>query len=197
VNPLIERFWPVVASKPGRTLVPLCGKSVDMAWLAGRGYEVVGIDVSEVAARAFFSEQASDFAVWAIRDDAPFKVFEAGRVTILVGDFFDLTPDRFGRFAFVYDRAALIAMPREQRPAYVARLLTLLEEEGNMLLITIDYNSGQMAGPPFSVPEPEVRALFAGNRVDKLDEYDCLDTEPRFRERGLSWMTEVVYHVRR
>lgn len=64
-----------------------------------------------------------------------------------------------------------------------------------MLLIKIDYDQSEMNGPPYAVGEAEVRELFHGLRIEKLYEHDCLEDEPRFRERGLSWMSEAVYHL--
>ena len=37
-------------------LVPLCGKAHDLAFLAERGHRVVGVELSEIAVRAVFSE---------------------------------------------------------------------------------------------------------------------------------------------
>ena len=192
VNPLLERFWPKVAAAPGRTLAPLCGKSADLMWLASRGHDVVGVELSESAARAFMSEQG---LAATIADDPPFTMMRAGRITLLAGDFFDLTPNRIGRFDLIYDRAAIIALPADLRPAYARQLRSLLEPGGRMLLITLEYDQTQTDGPPFSVPESEVRALFVDLAIDRLHEHDCLDEEPRFKERGLKWMKEVVYHV--
>ena len=31
---------------PTRVLVPLCGKSLDLAWLATQGHQVVGVELS-------------------------------------------------------------------------------------------------------------------------------------------------------
>jgi hypothetical protein len=36
---------------------------------------------------------------------------------------------------------------------------------------------------------------FNGCRIDKLYIHDCLEEEHRFKERGLTWMREVVYRV--
>ena len=49
-----------------RVLVPLCGKSPDLLWLADRGHDVVGIEISEIAVAAFFDENALAYTV----DDA-------------------------------------------------------------------------------------------------------------------------------
>ncbi|MBL9037808.1 MAG: hypothetical protein JNG84_04760, partial [Archangium sp.] len=41
-----------------RVLVPLCGKSEDLAYLAALGHQVVGVELVELAARAFFTEHS-------------------------------------------------------------------------------------------------------------------------------------------
>jgi len=63
------------------------------------------------------------------------------------------------------------------------------------MLISLEYDTAKMDGPPLSIPEDEVRSLFADLVVRKLHEYDCLDDEPRFKERGVRWMKEVVYQL--
>ena len=192
VNPLLEQFLPQISKTPGRTLVPLCGKSEDLAWLLSQGHQVVGVDISEIAARAFASEQR---VAMTGTNEPPFTVFRAEHIAYYVGDFFNIQPDRIGRFDLIYDRAALIALPRDKRPEYVQHLKSLLVSGGNILLISLEYDPNKMEGPPFAVTESEVRSLFKGLRIDKLHEYDCIEEESRFKERGLDWMKEVVYRI--
>lgn len=40
-----------------RVLVPLCGKSPDLVWLADRGNEVFGVELSPLAVHSFFADQ--------------------------------------------------------------------------------------------------------------------------------------------
>ena len=192
VQPLLERFWTEVATGAGRVLVPLCGKSHDMIWLAARGHRVLGVDISRIAAQSFAAEHGLDFEVI---EEPPFTLMREEKVDFLIGDFFGLKPERVGRFALVYDRAALIALPEERRRDYVSTVESLIETAAHILLITIEYEPGAMEGPPYSVGEEEVRALYADAAVAKLYEHDCLDQEPRFRERGLEWMREAVYRI--
>ncbi|HLD65708.1 MAG TPA: thiopurine S-methyltransferase, partial [Pseudomonas sp.] len=38
VNPYLQRHWPILdLPAQARVLVPLCGKSLDLAWLAAQG----------------------------------------------------------------------------------------------------------------------------------------------------------------
>ena len=67
-----------------------------------------------------------------------------------------------------------------------------------MLLVTLDYPQQQMDGPPFAVSASEVQDLFgAGWSIDHLLEDDVLVREARFREKGITRMTENVFHLRR
>jgi thiopurine S-methyltransferase len=53
-----------------------------------------------------------------------------------------------------------------------------------------------MKGPPFSVDDGEVRSLFATcQSVDRLSSESIIETEPRFRERGLSTLIENAYLI--
>ena len=64
VNSHLQNYLPGFDLPPGsKIFVPLCGKAVDMAWLAEQGYEVIGIEISRVALEAFFAEQALDYGL--------------------------------------------------------------------------------------------------------------------------------------
>lgn len=173
-----------------RVLVPLCGKSEDLAFLAARGHDVIGIELAEQAVQAFFAEHG---LAPSIAPRGPFVAYEvgpgavraadpgaaaaaeptagpAGAITLLVGDFFAVTPELLGPVDALYDRAALIALPPELRPRYVARLRALVPAGAPALVITMEYDQAAMAGPPFAVLEPELRALYTGAVVELLEE---------------------------
>jgi thiopurine S-methyltransferase len=192
VNPLLKRYWPEVSKTFGKVFVPLCGKSEDLSWLALQGHGVVGVELSEIAVNAFSQEQGVPFT----RTQAgPFTAYRGQMITIYAGDFFQFNDEFEGLFPLFYDRAALIALPDAMRPKYVRKLQSLVAENGSGLLITVEYDPAAMAGPPFAVAEPEVRELFKTWHCEKRFELDCLEDEPRFKARGLSWMKEVVYRL--
>src|SRR5262245_40223150 len=91
-----------------RILVPLCGKTEDLAYLASRGHDVVGIELVEDAVRQFFAEH---HLTPSITQRGPFTNYTAGAITIVVGDFFATSPDLVGSIDAIYDRAALVALP--------------------------------------------------------------------------------------
>jgi len=149
-----------------RVLVPLCGKAEDLAWLAARGHTVVGVELVEDAVRAFFAEHDLTPQV---APRGPLVAYTAGAITLLVGDIFATTPELLGPIDAFYDRAALIALPSQLRPRYIAHLRGLLPVDSRGLVVTLEYPEHQMTGPPFAVREPEVRALFAGCDLQLLD----------------------------
>lgn len=192
VNGLLQRLWPAVAgSSDAAVLVPLCGKSLDIAWLAARGHRVIGVELAEVAVAAFFAEQGVEPV---ISEEGAFKVYRHGGVELLCGDFFALEARQLQNCALFYDRAALIALPAEMRERYVSHLSSVLPAGSKGLLVTLDYDQALMDGPPFSVSDAEVQG-WSGRvwRSELLESQDAL--EPRFEARGLSYMNERAYRL--
>ena len=63
-----------------------------------------------------------------------------------------------------------------------------------MLLLTFEYPAHEIDGPPFSVDEAEVRALFTGRReVTRLESVDRLEDESRLAERGMTQLQEHAF----
>ena len=169
-----------------RVLVPLCGKAEDLAFLAACGHEVVGVELVEAAARAFFDEHR---IVPTVGRRGEHIAYTAGAITILAGDFFAVPPALAGPIDAVYDRAALIALPPELRARYVPHLRTLVAPRSPCLLITLEYEQSRADGPPFAVFEPELRTLYGqpapGDRlgIELLGEGPA--DVPRLREANI------------
>ena len=84
------------------------------------------------------------------------------------------------------------------RPDYVRHLDRLTRPGTRTLLITLDYPDGEMQGPPFAVPSAEVFSLYGSHHaIEALCSEDRLAQEPRFREKGLTRLTEEVYRLER
>lgn len=174
-----------------RVLVPLCGKSVDMGWLAARGHPVTGVELVEDAARAFFAE-AGLTPARSVEGD--FVRYRAEGIDILSGDFFATSTELLGGpFAAAWDRAALIALPPEMRGRYVQLLKTLLKPSATVLLVTLETDD--TAGPPFSVPDEEVRKLYAGDAVHELATVDAFEPQGNLAARGATRASERVYRI--
>jgi len=197
VNRYLLKHWDSLGLAPAaRVFVPLCGKSLDLVWLAERGHAVVGCELSEIAVASFFDEAGLTPRKTV---DGPIERWRAASIEILLGDFFKLDQGLIGGFDAVYDRASLVAFPEAMRPAYVETLAGLMAPGTKMLLLTLEYPQHEMTGPPFSVPEAEVGALFDGVAELELlaSMTGALADCPQLRERCLSRLGEKVYRLRR
>ncbi|MEO6593352.1 MAG: thiopurine S-methyltransferase [Planctomycetota bacterium] len=199
-DPRLPERWSAIGAPPtGRVLVTLCGKSRDMAWLAIQGHEVIGVELSAIAARDFFAESGLPFVIEPRGRFQAYCSTQANRnVTILVGDFFDLDAALLGEVCAVYDRAATVALPADLRSRYAQHLARLVPASAVMLLMSMEYDQSRMSGPPFSVPDADVRALFTpGFVVDVLGEVSGPEIAGTLRQRGLQTLTERSYRLRR
>ncbi|AEB58269.1 thiopurine S-methyltransferase [Ectopseudomonas mendocina] len=196
VNGYLRRHWSALeVASDAAVLVPLCGKSLDLAWLAEQGHRVIGVELAERAVQDFFSERDVQPQV---SQRGAFKVYQAGDLQILCGDFFALSREDVADCQAFYDRAALIALPPEMRERYVAHLQAILPDSCQGLLVTLIYDQQQMDGPPFSVEDAEVMQHFAtGWSLRMVEEKDVLAGNPRFADSGLAAVDERVFHLTR
>jgi len=193
-NELMRQYFDLLSLKQGnRVFVPLCGKSIDMLWLASQGYDVVGVELSAIACEAFFNENKRTFTV--MQSDQ-FTVFKSDNITLLSGDFFNLNKSILGKVNAVFDRAALIALPPELRRRYAVSLINLLEPVTPMFLIVVTYDQNMMSGPPFPVDENEVRELY-GNHFSIKQLYDepAEKISRHLHAKGLTQVSEQVYYL--
>lgn len=139
-----------------KVLVPLCGKSQDMLWLAQHGYKVVGAELSPIACESFFKENA---LFYSLTERGGFIVHEGTDIALWCGNFFELPETASAGVSAIYDRAALIALPQDLRTTYAKRLKAV--SAPSILLVAFEYPEGIVTGPPFSVTEAEVSRLFS------------------------------------
>ncbi len=167
VNPDLTAAFAAL-SETGRppfahALIPLCGKTLDLAWLAARVPHVTGVEFVPEAARAFFDE--AGLTPRETRVGAHTALSHAG-LTVLVADFFALTPADLAWAGqppvdLAYDRAALIALPPADRARYAAQFARLVAPGGRGIVVTIDHDPALRGGPPFPVTDADLAALHA------------------------------------
>ena len=196
VTPLLREYWPTLALPPGsRVFVPLAGKTLDMSWLAAQGHRVLGVELSQIAVEQFFDEHGLKPSR---RQSRYGTHYFAGGVELICGDAFALDADLLSDCGGVFDRAALIALPPEWRRRYATELYARLPAGCRGLLITLEYPQHEKDGPPFSVDEEEVRALYAGHwRIELLERRDILAAQPGFVAEGVTRLATAAYRLER
>ena len=167
VNPELIKYFSNLALPIGsRVLVPLCGKSIDMVWLACAGYDVVSIELVESAVQAFFTEQnitptITEFTSAA--DKSTLKRYQGQltgqTITLWAADIFALSTIDIDA---IYDRAALIALPANMRADY-SRHIVKLSNNAPQLLITLNYDQSKKDGPPFSITQQQLHQYYSAD----------------------------------
>lgn len=195
INSRLTRHWPGLGLKQGKVFVPLCGSTIDMNWLTGNGFQVLGVEFSEFACRKYFADNQLEFTE---STNSRFTVFEGENIELWQGDFFAMEPQDLAGIKGVYDRASLIALPRQMRQQYVQHLSKLLEPQSQVLLISIDYDESKMQGPPFSVIEQEVRQLYSSDfDVEMVAGSSGPDVVGNLAKRGLDSLNEKIYVIQK
>jgi thiopurine S-methyltransferase len=186
----LRGHWDSLTPETGQpVLVPLCGKSLDLRWLAEQGHPVAGVELSGQAAADFFAEWQRPVEPQTV---GAFQRWQSGPVTIWQGDFLAFAPAK--PFELFYDRAALVALPPGMRQRYLDHLVGLLAPQARGLLVTFEYQQSRMDGPPFAVLAEELQAR-TDLQFEQLERRDVLSRSPGFAARGLKALHEVAYRV--
>lgn len=168
---LVAYFNELTISNSGRVFVPLCGKTVDIAWLIAKGLQVAAIELSELAVEQLFENLGTkpDVAI-----NGELKHYRAPALDIFVGDVFNLTGEILGPIDAVYDRAAFVALPDDMRLQY-SEHVSNITARAPQLLITFEYDQRIMPGPPFSITTEEVHRHYDEKyKITNLDTVDVV-----------------------
>jgi thiopurine S-methyltransferase len=202
VNPYLMYFYgekgPSLEQREKlNVFVPLCGKSKDMLWLSQNNYKVFGVECSDRAVKDFFEENALNYKHAEKDQHALYQSSDLPSVIeIFQGDFFEMQKPDLSDVTDIFDRASLVALPVEMRQRYTDKMAELQEPGVRTLLVTLTFDPAEMNGPPFSVTEEEVHALYSENfSIQKLLFKDVIEEETGLKNRGLTALVETVYKL--
>lgn len=152
-NRLLVKYFNALSLAEGRRVfVPLCGKTLDIAWLLSNGFRVAGAELVESAIEQLFSDLGIEPEISEVGE---VKRYSAKNIDIFVGDIFAVSSEILGSVDAIYDRAALVALPEEIRRRYTGHLMEI-SDRTPQLLLTFEYDQSVMDGPPFSISNEEV-----------------------------------------
>ncbi|XP_070702716.1 probable thiopurine S-methyltransferase [Pempheris klunzingeri] len=198
VNKMLEsNIDKVLAGRTGvRFFFPLCGKAVDMKWLADMGHSVVGVDIAEKAIRQFFEESNMTYSEEPVPAIPGAKVYKSSEknISLYQCDLFNFSSSIEGQFGAIWDRGALVAINPGDREKYAALITSLMTKDCRYLLDTLLYNPELYKGPPFFVPDEQVHSLFGNScDIEQLQSVDALTD--RQQAWGLDYLTETVHLI--
>lgn len=194
IHPFLEQYFlPRIKEEHSSVFVPLCGKSDDMMWLAEH-LSVVGAELSDIACRDFFLERNIEASVE--KRDA-FDTYSYENLTLWQGDFFQLPSHDFQSFDWIYDRAAIIALPEAMQADYVNKLASFISGKTQLFLISVEFPQEQLSGPPFSLPYDRLASLFSQFSVACVAERELEDKTFAQRTFDVSYLREKLYIISR
>jgi len=174
-NPLlVAHFEKLDLPKGSRVFLPLCGKTLDIAWLLAGGYRVVGAELSEIAIDELFESLGLQPKITKV---GALIHYSADNIDLFVGNIFDLTAEYLGPVNAIYDRAAIVALPADTRKQYASHLLNITQA-APQLVIAYEYDQSLVDGPPFSVSGQELKQHYGAT-------YELAALETREVEGGM------------
>jgi len=192
----LPEHWPAVGVAADATVfVPLCGKTVDMVWLAEQGHQIIGVEVSDLAVDGFFEMVGLTPEIETI---GPLAIHRAGPYELWCGDLFEVPATVFDRVDVVYDRASIVALPTKIRQRYADTLTTQLRPDAPWYMVAFTYDQAEMDGPPFSVPLDEIDRLFAEDfTIETIVDESAFERADTLKERGITHIQETLSILRR
>jgi thiopurine S-methyltransferase len=194
VQPWLVEHWPRLSGQTqgnnACVFVPLCGKTLDIEYFLNEGYQVVACELSEMAVQQLFVQLAikPDIKTW-----QGGLIYSGPNLNVYVGDMFGLGEYELAGMDYIYDRAALIALPKDTRRDYMAKLKALCPK-AKQFIITLDYDQNITQGPPYAVSQQEIHEQYADRfQVQRILHEDVIEDEPRFKKRGLQSLHESLY----
>ena len=152
-----ETRWDSGALQPCRIAVPGCGGGWEVAELARRGFEVIGIDYTEAAverSRALLASQG----------------LSASNARIERADVLAWQPD--APLDAIYEQTCLCAIHPDHWAAYAAQLQRWLKPGGTLFALFMQMvrpgatQEGLIEGPPYHCDINAMRALFPATHWD-------------------------------
>ncbi|BFL85761.1 thiopurine S-methyltransferase [Shewanella baltica] len=196
INPFLVKYWQKLGLPADtQVFVPLCGKSLDMCFLAEQGHQVIGCELNELAVQQFFSDNQLEMTQTTVGEH---QHYHTEQISLYQGDIFTLPKTITQEVTAFYDRAALIAWPESMRAQYAKQLASLLPSGSVGLLVTLDYPQEALSGPPFAVSPTWVEQHLSDDfDIEVLASQDVLADNPRFIKKAVPWLNEAAYLLKR
>lgn len=151
-SPGLVDFLAAGKYKPGRVIVPGCGRGHDVRALARAGFDVTGVDVAAAAVR--------DATAQTTADGLPNARF-------VRANFFKLPPKLRGPYDWMFEHTFFCAIDPALRERYVETVARLLRPGG--WLLGVFYNIQPESGPPFGTTREELVERFSPRFTLRLE----------------------------
>jgi len=138
------RFFKPRSNTTAKVIIPGCGYGHDAPPFLNRGFDVTGLDISDLALQG-----------------AQQRYGKSQHLHWLHADLFDLPETLLGNYDIVWEHTCYCAIPTEMRAQYVAAMLSLLKPNAYFIgIFYTDTGNKNNDGPPFQTSRQEVFELF-------------------------------------
>lgn len=188
-NTNLVKFFPSYSFKQKNScLVPLCGKTLDMHFLADHFENVVGVDIVKMPLEQFFSDHQINS-----HEEPKNKSINGRNITLYERDFLNDNLAELKQFDFIYDRASLVAIEPKLRPKYVQQIKNFFHQDTILHLATFEREI-HGGGPPYDLTPDEVREYFNDFNIEMLID-ESRDFEDR--EGNLHKTFQKVFKIKK
>ncbi len=196
IHPMLKKYKSIFTSAMEQNvLVPLCGKTLDMDWLLDNNCFVTGVEFSKLAHNQYWNERNISPDQFSHKD---FEITQRNKLKLYCGDFFNLTKEEYEKFngplSVIYDRASLIALPKEMRIKYYKTIKELSSDHTKWFLITLEFDDALLTGPPFNIKSSELEEYRSDDFVIELFEKNLTAAlSHKFKQASINEVTETIY----
>ncbi len=157
ISPPLKAYANQLTNKHSPILIPGCGNSYEAEYLIQQGFtNITVIDIAPLAVKSLK------------------KKFEGNvNIHIVLGDFFE----HEGQYDLIIEQTFFCALPPLFRNDYVAKMKTLLTQNGNLAGVLFDRRF-EADGPPFGGSRDEYLELFR-NDFDVKTFETCYNSFPK------------------
>jgi len=167
VSPPLAQLWRKKKLRPGKTLIPGCGRGHEVTFFAEKNFDVTGVDFSPGAV-THLTETLSQKGL---------------RAKVLLRDFFELESIHDNGYDLVLEQTFFCAIAPAARPLYVETVHRLLKTNG--LLVALFYETNEDGGPPYHTEYADIPRLFSRHFAIEHLEKTPHSVE---RRRGREWL---------
>nr|XP_006818717.1 PREDICTED: thiopurine S-methyltransferase-like [Saccoglossus kowalevskii] len=213
---LAEHSKTLINGRKGiKILFPLCGKTMDMKWLADQGHTVIGVEISNIAIQQFFVENNIEYTINHVDGLVKGEVYQQ-RLTYNKGrslynvlnetvtiptkheHFQNIKFDQkriydiIGQVDAIWDRAAFSAIMPSEREKYRDVIISTMNAYTRYCLIGVDFDPSVKPGPPYHAPEVAVEQTFGAHlTIEKIGE--MADLREKWVKMGHKYFTDILF----
>ncbi len=188
---LIKHYQQLNLKNYNHVFVPLCGKSIDMKFFLENGHFITGCELSIEASKDFFYDNNLYFDA---NQYYHFEILRGDNIDLFCGDLFKIEERALSLpIDLVYDRGAIVALPKEMRVKYFEHINSLIKSGTRWIIMSLEHESVKHQGPPFSVTLNEIEELAKNDfNVELIEEEKVINQGQRLELLGKGQINRVI-----